>query len=137
MSKLSLLNFCTPLYRPCREKTSFLHNREADQRLCFHYTDSTILLLLLLNPKFQASSHLLWLYSPVCVGHGRKPRRPVFSQRGSYQYKCHSLIFNCLSILINPYNPMKTRYRRLYGVQVWQREFGRKLCSSERILRRS
>ena len=35
------------------------------------------------NPKFQASSHLLWLYSPVCVGTGLKPRRPVFSQRGS------------------------------------------------------
>ena len=26
----------------------------------------------------------MWLYSPVCVGHGRKTRRPVFSQRGSY-----------------------------------------------------
>ena len=26
---------------------------------------------------------LLWLYSPVYVGPGRKPRRPVFSQRGS------------------------------------------------------
>ena len=36
-----------------------------------------------LNPKSQASSHLLWLYSLVCVGPGRKPRRPVFSQRGS------------------------------------------------------
>ena len=36
-----------------------------------------------LNPKFQASSHLLWLYSPVCVVPGRKPRRPVFSQGGS------------------------------------------------------
>ena len=52
-------------------------NREADQRLCFRYTDTT------LNPKFQASSHLVWLYSLVCVGPGRKPRRPVFSQRGS------------------------------------------------------
>ena len=31
----------------------------------------------------QAFSHLLWLYSSVCVGLGRKPRRPVFSQRGS------------------------------------------------------
>ena len=39
--------------------------------------------LYFLNPKFQVSSHLLWLYSPVCVGPGRKPRRPVFSQRGS------------------------------------------------------
>ena len=36
------------------------------------------------NTKFQASSHLVWLYSLVCVGPGRKPRRPVFSQRGSY-----------------------------------------------------
>ena len=55
-------------------------NREADQRLCFRYTDSTIPLL----PKSEISSHLLWLYSPVCVGPGRKPRRPVFSERGSY-----------------------------------------------------
>ena len=30
-----------------------------------------------LNPKIQASSHLLWLYRPVCVGPGRTPRRPV------------------------------------------------------------
>ena len=36
-----------------------------------------------LNPKFQASGHLLWLYSLVCVGPGWKSRRPVFSQRGS------------------------------------------------------
>ena len=40
--------------------------------------------LFILNPKFQASSQLLWLYSPVCVGSGRKPRRPVFSSRGSF-----------------------------------------------------
>ena len=39
--------------------------------------------LYFLNPKFQASSHLLWLYSPVRVGPGQIPRRPVFSQRGS------------------------------------------------------
>ena len=46
-------------------------NREADQRLCFRYSDSTICLLL--NPKFQASSSFLRLYRPVCVGPGRKP----------------------------------------------------------------
>ena len=57
-------------------------NREADQRLCFRYIDSTIPLL----SKYEISSisHLLWLYSPVCVGPGRKPRRPVFAQRGSF-----------------------------------------------------
>ena len=56
-------------------------NREADQRLCFRYTE--IQSLYFLNSKFQASSHLQWLHSPVCVGPGRKPRIPVFSQRGS------------------------------------------------------
>ena len=34
-------------------------NREADQRLCFRYTDSTCNPSTFLNPKFQASSHLL------------------------------------------------------------------------------
>ena len=56
-------------------------DREADQHLCFRYTDTTIPLLS--KSKIQASSHLQWLYSLVCVGRGRKPRRPVFSQRGS------------------------------------------------------
>ena len=28
--------------------------------------------LYFLNPTFQASSHILWLYSPVCIGPGRK-----------------------------------------------------------------
>ena len=41
--------------------------------------------LFFVNPKFQASSHLL-LHSLVCDGPGRKPRRPVFSQRGSYVF---------------------------------------------------
>ena len=44
-------------------------NREADQRLCFRYSDSTISLL----PKFQAFSYFLCLYRPVFVGPGRKP----------------------------------------------------------------
>ena len=37
-----------------------------------------------LNLKSHASSHLLWLYSLVCLGPGWKPQRPVFSQRGSF-----------------------------------------------------
>ena len=46
-------------------------NREADQRLCFRYIDSTIPLLP--YTKFQASSYLVWLCSPVCVRTGRTP----------------------------------------------------------------
>ena len=42
-------------------------NREADQRLCFRYSDSTI------PPKFQASSSFLCLYRSVCVGPFPKP----------------------------------------------------------------
>ena len=52
--------------------------------------------LFYLNPKFQASSHLLWLYSLVCVGPGQKPRRPVFSQRGSYKPTGHGSLVSSL-----------------------------------------
>ena len=47
-------------------------NREADQRLCFRYSDSTISLLLK-SEISKASSSLPCLYRPVCVGPGRKP----------------------------------------------------------------
>ena len=61
-----------------KEADQLRGNREADQHLCFRYTDSTIPLL----PKSEI--HLPWLYRPVCVGPGRESRRPVFSERGSY-----------------------------------------------------
>ena len=53
-------------------------NPEADQRLCFRYTDSTIPLL--------SKSEISRLYpSSVTAQHGlcRTLRKPVFSQRGS------------------------------------------------------
>ena len=43
-----------------------------EQSLCF------------LNPKFQASSHILWLYSPASVGPGKKHRRLVFWRQGLF-----------------------------------------------------
>ena len=49
----------------------------------FVFSTGIVESLYYLNPKFQASSHLLWLYSQVSVGPGWKPRRPVFSQLGS------------------------------------------------------
>ena len=42
--------------------------------------------LYFLNLKFQASNHILCLYSPVCVGPCRKPRIQVFLRRGSFFY---------------------------------------------------
>ena len=76
------------VFEPRHVETGFLHMQKQerrsasrDQRLCFRYI---VQFLYLLNPKFQATSDLLWLPSPVCVGTGRKPRRQVFSQRGSF-----------------------------------------------------
>ena len=64
----------------------------------FVFATKIVQSLYFLYTKFQASSHLVRLYSPICVGPGRKPRRPVFSQRGSYDYaKTKFLLFmiNC------------------------------------------
>ena len=65
-------------------------NKDADQlavtaKLISTFVFATWIVhsLFFLNPKFQASNHLLWLHSLVCVGPGWKPRRPVFSHRGS------------------------------------------------------
>ena len=58
----------------------------------FVFATKIVQSLYFLNPKFQASSHLVRLYSPVCVGPGRKPRRPVFSQRGSNKLLYHGVM---------------------------------------------
>ena len=65
-----------PAFYICENKDAdqLRGNREADQRLYFRYIDNTILLL----PIYEISSSLFF------VGPGRKPRRPVFSQRVSY-----------------------------------------------------
>ena len=57
-------------------------NQAADQRL-FATWMMQVQSLFFLSPKRLASSHLLWLYSPVCVGPGGKPQKQVFSWRGS------------------------------------------------------
>ena len=61
---------------PRHEKTGFLHfciceNKDADQLRCaFVFASQILQSVYFLNPKFQVSSYLLWLYSPVCVGPG-------------------------------------------------------------------
>ena len=78
---------------PRREKTGFFAYAKTKTQISFAVTAKLISVfvfpirivqsLYFLNPKFQASSYLLWLYSLVCVVPGWKPRRPVFSQGGS------------------------------------------------------
>ena len=70
---------------PRHEKTGFLHNNyvktktqisfEVTAKLisAFVFATRIVQSLYFLNSKFQASNHLQWLYSPVCVGPCRKP----------------------------------------------------------------
>ena len=86
-------NFDININEPRREKTGFMPYAKTKTQISFAVTAKLISafvfatrivqFLYFLNPKFQASGRLLLLHSPVCVGPGRKPRRPVFSERGS------------------------------------------------------
>ena len=54
-------------------------NKGADQlRGNFVFATRIVQFLFFLNPKFQASSLLLWLYRLVCVGPDRKPTKTGF-----------------------------------------------------------
>ena len=79
LHKLSLV-MRKPAFCICEQR-----RRSASAKLISAFVFATWIVqsLFYLNWKFQASSYLRWLYSLVCVGPGRKPRRPVFSERGS------------------------------------------------------
>ena len=77
-------------------------NKDADQLAvkaklisAFVFATRIVQSLYFLNPKFQVSSHLLWLYSPVCIGPGRKPRKR-FSQNEAQMIieECHLSILH-------------------------------------------
>ena len=67
------------LFAYAKTKTQISFAVTAKLISAFVFATRLVQSLYFLIPKFQASSHLLWLYSPVCVRPGRKPRRPVFS----------------------------------------------------------
>ena len=84
-------------------------NKDADQLrfavtakliTAFVFATKIVQFLYFLNPKFQASSHLLWLYSPVCVRPGRKPER-WFSQ---LLFECTAQTLIRLSLFPGPIN---------------------------------
>ena len=81
-----------------KKKTQISFAETAKLISAFVFATRIVQSLYFLNLKFQAYSCLLWLHCPVCVGPGRKPRRPVFSQRGSYSkgnpiYKLSTWLF--------------------------------------------
>ena len=72
-----------PFFCICENKTQINFAVTAKLISAFVFATRIVQSLYFLYLKFQASIYFLWLHSPVCVGPGRKPRRPVFSQRGS------------------------------------------------------
>ena len=66
-------------------------NCEADQRLCFRFSDNTIPLL----PKFQASSSFLCLYRPVCVRLVRKPNCWFSHEAAQMLYSHDQQLMSC------------------------------------------
>ena len=83
-----------PAFCICENKAAdqLRSNCAADQHLYFRYMDSAIPLLSISElSSLQPSSMTV---QPGCVGLGRKPRRPVFSQRGSFDTNCS----NCFII---------------------------------------
>ena len=75
-----------PTFCICGNKVQISFAVTAKLNSAFVFATRIIQSLFYLNPKFPASSHLLWLHSPVCVGPGWKPRRPVFSEQGSIHF---------------------------------------------------
>ena len=58
-------------------------NKAAELISAFVFATWIVQSLFYLNTKFPASNNVLWLYSPVCVGPGRKPKLLVLSRTGS------------------------------------------------------
>ena len=90
-----------PAFANAKTKTQISFAVTAKLISVFVFATRIVQSLYFLNPKFQASGHLRWMYSPVCNGPGLKPRRLVFSERGSY--------YNVLVILdsyVNVYSPV-------------------------------
>ena len=71
-----------PAFCICEKKTQISFAVTAKLISAFVFATQIVQSLYFLNPKFQASSHLLWLHSPVCIEPGRKPRR--FSQNEAH-----------------------------------------------------
>ena len=75
----------------CETKTQISCAVTAQLISAFVFATRIVQFLYFLNLKFQVS-HLLWLYSRICVGPGRKSRRLVFSQRGLYVGEIKGLV---------------------------------------------
>ena len=73
------LDFCL-----CENKGAGQLRSNCEAVSTFVFATRIVQFHVVLNPKFQASSCLLWLHRQICVRPGQKRRRPVFWRHGSY-----------------------------------------------------
>ena len=71
----------TRLFAYAKTKTQISFAVTAKLISAFVFATRIVQSLYFLNPEFQASSHLVWLYSPVCVGTGWKPKTGFLTTR--------------------------------------------------------
>ena len=74
-----------PTFSYAKTKTQISFAVTAKLISAFVFATLIVRSLYFLNPKFQASSHLLRLYSPVYVGPGQKPEC-WFSHDAAHMY---------------------------------------------------
>ena len=111
VNRICVVMSCVELSRVVRKPAFCIcENKDADQLRgtaklisAFVFATRIVQFLFYLKPKFPASSRLLWLYSPIYIGPGRKPRRQVFSQRDSILYG--EIPLNCLRFVIQTISP--------------------------------
>ena len=77
------------LFAYAKTKTQISFAVAAKLISAFVFATRIVQSLYFLYTKLQACSHLGWLYSLVCVGPGRKPRRPFFLRTRLIQYFCN------------------------------------------------
>ena len=86
---LVLIYLSHRLFAYAKTKTQISFAVTAKLISTFVFATYLVQFLYYLNPKFQASGHLLWLYRPGYVGPGRKPGKPVFSEQGSFEIRLY------------------------------------------------
>ena len=101
-------NLGTSPYEPHHEKTGFFaYAKTKAQISCaliaqlisvFVFATWIVQSLYFLNPKFQASSHLLYLFSPLCVRTGGKPKTGFLVTRNIlYFQNLYTTVVICLN----------------------------------------
>ena len=93
-----------PNFGLCENKAQISSAVTAQLISAFVFATRLVQCLFFLNTKFQVSSHLLWLYRPVCVRPGQEPRRPFSGIAAQMMVK---VLYSCslepiISIIYEP-----------------------------------